>query len=203
MTTQADLAKYDVLLLIDKSGSMGEQDCPGGVSRWKYAQEATEALARKAAEFDNDGITVVPFNNTYQVYENVTPDKVHQVFTENEPNGGTNTALVLGYALDEYFAKKADGAKPRVILVITDGQPNDKQAVRDTIIKAANKLDEDGEIGISFIQVGKDVAARAFLQELDDNLQSEGAKFDIVDTKTMDEMESMALADVLIAALDD
>jgi hypothetical protein len=38
---------------------------------------------------------------------------------------------------------------------------------------------------------------------LDDELQSAGAKFDIVDTVTMDDMEGMTLTEVLLNAIID
>jgi len=53
---------------------------------------------------------------------------------------------------------------------------------------------------VLFVQVGYDAAASAYLRELDDNLK--GAKFDIVDTKTMDEAEAFATtADLVVAAI--
>lgn len=49
---ELDLSKYDIELLLDKSGSMSTTDCPGGKSRWEYAKEQTEGLAREAAKWD-------------------------------------------------------------------------------------------------------------------------------------------------------
>lgn len=58
-------------------------------------------------------------------------------------------------------------------------------------------------MGISFLQVGKDSGAHAFLKRLDDDLVKQGAKHDIVDTKTMEELETIGLTEALIAALND
>jgi hypothetical protein len=41
------------------------------------------------------------------------------------------------------------------------------------------------------------------LKILDDELQSAGAKFDICDTITMDDMEDMSLSEVLLNAIND
>jgi hypothetical protein len=51
--------------------------------------------------------------------------------------------------------------------------------------------------------VGNDASAREFLKALDDQLVQVGAKFDIVDTLTMDEMADMSLVDVLLNAIED
>lgn len=206
MTTETaiNLSQYDIVLAIDKSGSMGECDGPGGISRWQSAREAASALARKAAEFDADGITVAVFANSHKVYDNVTEDKVGQVFAENEPNGGTDTAGVLKTLFDLYFNRKASGAaKPTIIQVITDGQPNDKNAVKRVIVEATQKMDADEELAVQFLQFGKDPQVPAFLKELDDDLTAQGAKFDIVDYKTAEEAENLPLAELLIQAVTD
>ncbi len=200
--TNEELKKYDFVLLLDKSGSMGTKDMPGGKSRWDAAKEATLALARKCAEFDADGITVVPFAGGFKEYENVTggEDKVNQIFKENEPNGSTDTAKVLEATFNKYFASKA---KPIIVICVTDGEPNDANAVKNVIIAATKKMDRDEEIGVQFIQIGSDPGATAFLKDLDDGLVAKGAKFDIVDTKTTDEMENLTIVDVLLSALSD
>lgn len=198
--TIKDLAKYDVMIVVDKSGSMSTADIKGGKTRWTAAQEATEALARKAAEFDDDGIDVLTFNGHVKTYKGVTPEKVTQIFTEDSPSGGTDTAAALQTAIDLHFSRPN---KPSIIAVITDGDAGDRDAVKQVIIKASKKIQADEELGITFLQVGNDTGARAFLKELDDGLEKQGAKFDIVDTKTFDEMEDMSLTDVLLDSLND
>jgi len=196
----------DYTLIIDKSGSMCTGDQPGGRSRWEAAQESTLALARKCEQFDPDGITVYVFSGRYRRYENVTSDKVTQIFQENEPMGRTDLAGVLQDALDNYFARKASGeTKPNgeTILVVTDGEPDDRKAVMRIIIEASRKMQTDEELAISLIQVGQDKMATQFLKALDDQLQSAGAQFDIVDTITIDDMEDLTLAEVLLKAVQD
>lgn len=200
--TNEELAKRDYVLCIDKSGSMSLPY--KNTTRWKYAQEQTEALARKCAEFDSDGIDVHVFAGKVKSYTGVTPDKVAQIFKENEPGNTTATDLVLKTVFDTYFSKKEAGtAKPVTCLVITDGEPNDRNAVVKAIVDAANKIEADEELAVSFIQVGDDPGARAFLKFLDDDLEAQGAKFDIVDCKNDEEMESLTLTDILIAAVED
>lgn len=200
------MEERDYTLIIDKSGSMSSPDQPGGRSRWDSAQESTLALARKCEQFDPDGITVYLFSSRFRRYDNVTSSTVVQIFTENDPAGTTNLAAVLQDATNRYFERKAAGqtkAGGEIILVITDGEPDDRKAVMRSIIEASRRMDRDEELGISIIQVGADATATRFLKALDDDLQGAGAKFDICDTVTMDDMADMTLAEVLMNAIAD
>jgi von Willebrand factor type A domain len=195
----------DYTLILDKSGSMSVAD-QGGKSRWDYAQESTLALARKCDQLDPDGITLYTFSGRFKRYDNVTASRVDQVFLENDPIGTTNLAAVLQDATNNFFQRKAAGQlaeSGETILVVTDGEPDDRRAVIDVIINATQKMQRDEELAISFIQVGNDAGATAFLKALDDQLEGVGAKFDICDTITIDDMGDMSLAEVLLAAIED
>lgn len=196
----------DYTLIIDKSGSMSSPERPGGKSRWLAVQESTLALAQKCEELDPDGITVYLFSGQFKRYDNVTSDKVMQIFAEHQPMGKTDLAGVLYDALDNYFQRKEAGqAKPNgeTILIVTDGEPSDRKSVMRLIVEASQKIDRDEELGISLIQVGRDKLAMQFLKALDDQLEGAGAKFDIVDTITLEDMEGCDLAEVLLKAIAD
>ena len=200
------LENRDYTLIIDKSGSMATPDQKGGRTRWVAAEESTFALASKCEQFDPDGITIYTFSGRFKRYENVTSNKVKQVFQENDPSGTTDLASVLKHATDNYFQRKAAGeTKPNgeTILVVTDGEPDDRKAVMRVIIETSRRMDKDEELGISFIQVGTDPHATRFLKVLDDEMQSAGAKFDICDTITMEDMEDYSLSEVLLNAIID
>lgn len=201
-----NLSDRDYTLIIDKSGSMSTPDQRGGRTRWAEVQESTLALARKCEQVDPDGITVYVFSGRFRRYDNVTSSKVEQIFMENDPVGTTNLAGVLSDATNQYFQRKAAGqTKPQgeTILVITDGEPDDRKAVMEVIINASRQMERDEELAISFIQVGNDAQASKFLKALDDQLQGVGAKFDICDTLTIDDLGDMSLAEVLLNAITD
>ncbi len=191
------LSDRNYTIILDKSGSMATRDQAGGKSRWQAVQESTLALAAKCEELDPDGITVYTFANRFKRYDNVTAAKVSQIFQENEPMGGTNLTAVLQDAINHHFAS----GKPETILVVTDGEPDDRKSVFQVLIQATQKLKSDEELAISFIQIGDDPEATAFLKALDDQLQSVGAQFDIVDTVTVQDMEDMTLQEVLMSAI--
>lgn len=197
------LKNRDYYLLIDKSGSMGDIDC-NGKSRWEACQESTQAIANKINEYDPDGITVIPFASTFKTYENTTPSKVKDIFVENSPMGGTHLAPPLKSVFAEYLHAKSAGktkVNGALCLVVTDGLPQDAGEVAKEICQFTKRLDTREEFGISFLQVGKDIGASRYLKQLDDDLESQGAKLDIVNTKTFEELENIGLTEALIAAL--
>lgn len=190
--------EYDYILVMDKSGSMGEPSTVlEGKTRWDEAQEFTETFARFAEKHDDDGLTVITFNSTCKTYDGVKADKVHEVFTSCQPGGSTN----LSAALDEAFKKKFSSSKPALIVVMTDGVPDSQTAVKNSIINASKKIEKDGDIGIQFVQIGGDKSATQFLTELDDSLT--GAKFDIVNSLTREEAEKLRIEQMLYLALND
>lgn len=196
----------DYTIIIDRSGSMSKADQPGGMTRWEAVQESVLALARKCEQFDPDGLTVYLFSSRFKRFDQVTSDKVEDIFLENEPMGRTNLAIVLQDAARNFLDRKRSGAlatEGETWLVIMDGEPDDKRAVVEIIVDTSKQLDQDKELAISFIQIGNDSGARQFFKALDDQLQDIGAKFDICDTLTLDEMEDMSLVEVLTNAIED
>ena len=206
MSGNSSIENRDYTLMIDKSSSMATSDDPDGKTRWQIAQESTLALAQKCEEIDPDGITVYVFSGAFKRYDNVTSGKVTKVYEENQPMGQTDLATVLQDAFDDYFKRKEAGTAKvngETFLIITDGEPTDRKAVINLIMDAAQKVDREDELGISFIQVGTDKEATRFFKALDDDLEGVGAKFDIVDTVTVDDMNGMPLTDVLLNSLID
>lgn len=192
------------VLVVDKSGSMSTSDV-NGKSRWSVAQEGTRALAAKVQEFDPDGIDVYTFATSFKYYPNTTAEKIDQIWKENEPNGSTALDLVLNDAFAKHFERKAAGnlGEGTTIVVVTDGEPNDRKAAAKAIVDASNKLDKDEELAVAFIQIGKDGGATTYLKSLDDDLQGQGAKYDIVDATTQEEAEGMTFTELLTKAISD
>ncbi len=196
----------DYTLILDKSGSMAQPDARTGRSRWSVVQESTLALASRCEQLDPDGLTVYLFNGRFKRYDNVRTDTVSRLFRENEPMGSTNLAGVLDDALGQYFARKSSkpaAHKPETILVVTDGEPDDQRAVMKVLIEASRKIERDEELAVCFVQVGDDPGAARFLAALDDDLTRAGARFDIVDTLTVTDLEDRPLSEVLLDAIRD
>lgn len=193
------LTEYDFIVVADASGSMSENDMPGGKSRWDYMQESLLAFARDLNAIDSDGIGLVIFSGSNtQTFDGCNNDAIKAAFAARSPRGSTPLAEALTEALK--LAGKSD--KKDFIIVFTDGVPDDQARAADVIRNAANKQETDDALTILFVQVGRDAAATAYLRNLDDNLK--GAKFDIVDAKTIDEAEKFAsTAELVVAAIAD
>lgn len=200
-----DLQKRDYVLVLDRSGSMSDPiSKKDSTSKWKSMQESVLAVARKCQEFDDDGIDLYTFNTSFKKFENTTPEKVNEIFNTVGPNGGTDFVPVLKQVIDVHFSR---ANKPTTVIVVTDGCPSDEKngqkELAKLLINTTNRLESGDELGFLFLQIGDDPAARNFLQKLDNDLESAGAKFDIVSTKTCDELADVSIEDVLLAAVNE
>lgn len=190
MSNQLELNKGDnFIIAVDVSASMGQKDCPGGMSRIDYLKEKTILFANEASKWDEDGIDVLAFGHQVTPHLNVTAQKAADTIGALRANeGSTDTAAVIAAA---YKRHKETKSEQTVLFVATDGEPNDREAVKKTITDISNSLNNEYEFAISFLTVG-DIAPslQSFLTALDDDLK--GAKHDIVDVKRLEEVDFMA-----------
>ncbi|MEG4088494.1 hypothetical protein [Microcoleus sp. Pol12B4] len=178
---------------------------------WVEAQASLIDLAKKCQEFDTDGITLYEASTPMWKYKNSNVARLAEILQRQntEPDSANPTAINLEEALkasfSDYFANKTDGKgkKGAIIVAVLDQKPENTAAVAEIIVSAANKIDKDEEIGVSFIQIGDDVTTRKFLTDLDTNLQGRGARFDIVDTKFWHEIKRSSVVQFLIGAIND
>jgi len=191
-------------LIIDKSGSMANPSfLLPGKSLYAEAQEATIALARRVEQFDPDGIDLYFFSSKFKRYENVTASKVAELYDANMPIGSTRLDAVLEDCFSHINARRKSSDTNEMILIITDGEPDDRKAVASAIVAQTQKINKDEELTILFLQIGKDPSATRFLKALDDDLTKAGAKFDIVDVKTFEDMEDSSIDQVILEAVSD
>jgi len=190
------LTEYDMYVLVDKTGSMDEPVKAGSSkSRWTYMQETLRDFTKFACEIDDDGIVIGFFSgNQFPLHKNVTADQVDTILNQYKPGGGT----VLAPALNQMF-REAQGSKKDLIIVFLDGEVNDPRETEAELIAQANRQNSDNDCTVLFVQVGDDTDAKRWLQTLDDNLTSKGAKFDIVDVKTVDEVSKFSSFEELLA----
>lgn len=91
MTDLTKLSEYDFIVVIDKSGSMGEPNKPGSsVTRWEAVQESAMTFVRDIEKFDSDGLGLVLFSGSgVSSHDGVTSEKIREVFAQNSPRGST------------------------------------------------------------------------------------------------------------------
>ncbi len=202
----AALQKRDYTLLVDQSFSMSEFEDSEEKSRWEMMQDSTLALATQCEHFDPNGITVYLFAAEFQRYDHVTSEKVAQMFKTHRPQGKANLATALKHATAQYFKRRATETAQvngEIILVVTAGEIEDPEAVRQVIIDAADQLYSDEELGIELIQVGSNRQAAQFFKALDQDLKRVGAKFDICHTVSLEDIDRIDLNEILLRAITD
>jgi hypothetical protein len=201
------LGKHDVVILIDKSSSMSEEDCPSVerpgymISRWNWCFEQTMDLARQTASVLPQGISVLLFSWGTRVFPHVDMRDIPRIFAENKPDGITNEGTAIQTALDDYFQRKhaAHGkVAPLLIAVITDGRPTGEENVRRAIIETTHRMQSPDEIRINFLLIGQDTKGLKFIQEMDNGLIAQGAKYDIVSSKPFPTLMGIGLAKALV-----
>lgn len=111
----------DVLLIVDMSGSMSMYDAPDGLSRY----EAAENELKRLQEQNPGKIAVIAFSDTAEFAPTGIPRRI---------GNGTNLAGALS------FVKPADGTGVRFI-VISDGEPDDKERALATARTFESKID--------------------------------------------------------------
>jgi hypothetical protein len=213
------LGSRDIILLIDKSGSMGDKDCPPpteglrfpmrngepipSVSRWDWCEQELISLSRNAAGGLQKGMRVVLFAGDQTVYDHVNISQVSQIFHNNWPQGSTNAAAALQSQLEQYFSARARGerVRPLVIAIITDGLPNSSGALKQAIVDMTRAVRAPGEIAITFLQIGNDKKGIRLVHEIDDKLVQQGALYDLVDSKDFGELQSVGLGRALVDAI--
>lgn len=163
--------RFDVIALIDESGSMG------GLFRDGTVQSLAERALAWTAGVDADGMAPVGgFASGFKWHGEISLSNVMGCAANWRTWGSTDLTAGLKAALE--VAKGADN--PVYLFVITDGSP-DNQSTAIALIKEMSQY----PIFIKFLLVGNDSYGKRFLEYVDDLEQHEpgGRLFDNVDTQ--------------------
>ncbi|MGK7938899.1 MAG: hypothetical protein AB4062_01815 [Crocosphaera sp.] len=200
------LQQRDYTLIIDKSEKMSIASTLSQKTVWSIIKDTTIAIADECEKFDFDGLTFYLYADDFQRYNGLSKEEIEKILSQTELSGVAQLFEVLNDALNQYFSRRSLGySKPQgeTFIVITASYPVDEKKVEQIIIEASKQMNFEEELGISFIQIGADPELGKFLQKLDDDLVSMGAKFDICDTITIEKIDRSLLASVLLNALID
>ncbi|KAJ7755327.1 hypothetical protein DFH07DRAFT_491203 [Mycena maculata] len=177
------LRNFQTILIVDDSRSMrGEL--------WKQAGKALQDLAAVASEFDADGLEIYFLNSPVFAKGVKSAEEVESVFNKVTPTSSTPIGRRLQSLLGPYLsALESNPDLKRVnYIIITDGAPTDRAETDPelVIVNAARELDSRHalltQVGIQFLLIGNNTAARRYLESLDDNLRTKYNIRDIVDT---------------------
>jgi hypothetical protein len=188
------LKKYDLVVVLDDSGSMMTADNPYGKTRWDQAWDALEKLVDVGGERVGGEIRIHFLNNQKYDKTVTTARDVRDLRKDvRVPREDTHTPTgdVLDTLLVEYMRQTGStpgraGVLKRYFIIITDGAATD--APEDAIVRAGKFFQEHqfplDQVGIQFLQVGNDREASKFLEDLDTDLVKQMGKYarDMVDT---------------------
>jgi hypothetical protein len=201
------LASYNIELIIDRSMSMRQRDCPGSLSRWNWVGQQSEELAAALTPYTPDGLTITTFAWNYNVYRHSSPQAVIDIFNRTNLELGTRLGEPLEDRLTDYFRHYQPDSKPLLIVIITDGVPiprYEPDLVRNELVNATEQMTNPKEVTIAFLQVGSnDAFGTNYLTDLDVNLVNHGARYDIVHTKLFNTLEQIGVAQALVQAVEE
>lgn len=181
-----ELNKGDQFIVaLDVSGSMQAQDTPSGQSRLAYTMETLKVFVREAAKWDPDGVSFYSFNNRVDQHPDVqSVEQIEEMLKALKPGGGTSTELAIKAAYDEH---KKKGSEQTFLLLFTDGEPSDPEAVKKTVVEITNQVKDEKEFRISILTVGqRSPGLEKWLTDLDDHLTA--AKYDIIDVEKLEDV---------------
>ncbi|WVQ80960.1 hypothetical protein IAT38_003067 [Cryptococcus sp. DSM 104549] len=170
------LSLFDVVLLIDDSGSMAFE---GGGERIEDLKLILSRVAYATSLFDHDGIQVRMLNSRVEGNGITNEQGALQLINQIKFSGLTplGTSLWQKVLQPLVLAPAAQGRlqKPVVVITITDGTPagEPKDEVFNVILRADQELKRSrygaDAVSYQFAQVGDDMKAMRFLEELDNH----------------------------------
>jgi hypothetical protein len=188
-----------VILGFDNSASMQTRD--GNATRMQKAKELAGPVIQKACQLDPNGPDVYSFGGKVTYLGNVTSD---QATAKLNTLAADEYSTKLGEFLTEAFRRArgmiAEGDSV-LVLIFTDGAASDRSVVKREIINMSNSITDDSQCTLEIIYFGDEAAN--YLKELDDDLQNQGAKFDIVDATPIEEALHLDVEQLLDKAFND
>lgn len=187
----SSVSEFEIIIIADDSSSMREPstfiDIDTGEqiisTRWHELQMTVGVIAEVSTILDSDGIDIWFFNrgepnpdkknpDRKKPYKNIkTKEEVKELFTM-APSGRTPMTRVLKEVMEQ------ETKKPKLILILTDGEPNDSEGYSDVDNFKKLLMSRDSKHNrIGIIACTTDPKAMQWLDELD----LVGQRIDIVD----------------------
>jgi hypothetical protein len=168
------LGLYDVILLIDDSGSMSFEENGSRIDDLKLI---LNRVSYAASLFDDDGVQIRFLNSTEDGNGIKNEQQVLELVSRNKFQGLTQVGTKLQQKILEPLvlgpARAGQLRKPVLVITVTDGQPagESMNQLSNVIRQAANTLAGTpygrSALALQFAQVGNDEKARKFLSTLD------------------------------------
>lgn len=196
---KAFLSAYNLVIVADKSASMGTNDCASdngqsqtakGNSRWDWTENELETLTKQTRVVMPNGLSLITFDNEAKAYSNCKIKQISDIYKNNKPDGGTS----LGPALELALQQKFPNQKPLLIAVISDCQVSDLESVQQELLTAVDRA----ETKVVFFRVGgNDRAGEEVLLSLRNYIKANSKKHVDLSTVSFPEFSKFGLAKAL------
>lgn len=114
------LFKYDIVLLVDDSKSLDTRTSFDKPTAWKRLTQTALLVLSASTAYDEDGIDLFAFGRDEQ--RNVMNERALKAWFKPKP---VNAATPLAEKIQDIFNEYSNNEKPVLLLVATDGVPND------------------------------------------------------------------------------
>src|SRR5579859_1669605 len=195
---------HNVIVGIDRSGSMDERDCDGNVSRYDFLKEKLATFVGEATKSAyNNQVTGLFFNDNVKTLVFTKAQDVTNAMNSRDyrTGGGTNTHGVIEAA---FKLAQQTPTVPTMFFLATDGHPtgdSSEAKVDAEIISITKRIKNPEDFRIMVLTVGqRNAELEAFLKHLDADLGKAGALFDIVGQNDLIEVDFREAAAELIAS---
>jgi hypothetical protein len=175
------LGLYDIVLLMDDSGSMLVEE---NGSRIDDLKAILKLVSHATALFDDDGVQVRFLNSKVDGNGITNEQQVLDLVSRVSFTGMTMVGTMLQEKILEPLvigpARGGRLRKPVLVVTVTDGQPVGETLnhLSNVIKQASNALGSTqygrGALALQFAQVGNDLKAREFLGKLDEDTEIGG-----------------------------
>jgi hypothetical protein len=192
------LRDFDVIVFLDCSGSMGEDIRSERMRKWDWARTNIKNFSAKYNSAVKRPITLVVFNDKFNIIPNARPEDLARVFDQRSPDGGTDLASPLESVIGERL--NALEQRPCVIVVLHDGISDNELRVQQILERTAQHVLGANKIFVTFIQIGDDAMGTENLKTME--AANAGGK-DIVKTELFQDIEKQGLASVIADAIKD
>ena len=172
----------DILLLIDCSGSMGD-DFHSGNKRLSRLEAAKQSALTFISQLDRlaDRVGVIAFADNPNEIAPLSDDfeQASQVIRSISLGNDTNISAALEKA-GETFSQKAQVGRPKVVILLSDGASEAQET-----ISSADKLKKTG---VHLISIGIGESNRVLLEQIASSWQDKVDSFYAYDTQTLREI---------------
>lgn len=176
ITDIASLGLYDVVVFADDSGSMSSREpSEDNMTRFDVMKNVIGTIGFWSTLLDSDGIVVRFFNSNVEGNGVGSLAETLRLFDKVQPRSSTPLGKNMKSKIfDAIIAPQVSSnelKRPILIITLTDGIPDSRQDVVNTIMEIKNffsrtKYGSKG-VAFSFAQIGTDSGATDYLDEID------------------------------------